>query len=61
MSDKDKEINKDIFDESTAELVNLNSSQEENDEVQVVDEVQVADEVQVVNPEYLCLMKVTTK
>ena len=45
MSENEKESDKNIFDESTTEIVDLNSSQEENDEVQVVNqEIEVVEE-----------------
>ena len=43
MSEEGKEISDDIFDEPTNELVDLNSSQETNSEVQILDEVSVVD------------------
>ena len=43
MSEEGKEISDDIFDEPTNELVDLNSSQESNSEVQILDEVSVVD------------------
>ena len=43
MSEEGKELSDDIFDEPTNELVDLNSSQETNSEVQILDEVSVVD------------------
>ena len=43
MSEEDKNIDDKIFEEPTAELIDLNSSQETNSEVQILDEVSVVD------------------
>ena len=43
MSEEDKNINEKIFDEPTNELVDLNSSQDTNNEVQILDEVSEVD------------------
>ena len=45
MSKKDKDSDEKIFDQTTAELVDLNSSQETVEEVQIVGEEQAADKV----------------
>ena len=55
MSEEGKDVNDDILDQPTNELVDLNSSQETNSEVQILDEVSEVDkndnEVKVVEEE----------
>ena len=43
MSNEDKEIDGKIFDETTAELVDLNTSQETESDIQILDEVDEVD------------------